>query len=266
MNTKTFTFAPSVIAAAFLFSVLPVWAADKIARAYDIKNVTEVVATGGISVQLTQGNSENLRVEADPEIMERVSVDLSGKTLTLSVKNTRKGSNFFNWFNNSNDHAAFILQLKSLERLKLTGASRADVGNWTGDSLAVTVNGASKLNFSNLKIADLFVDLSGAGNLKLQELNANKVKFEISGAANADFNAPGQATFLAVEASGASNFRAKSLSVAQAEVGASGASNLDLKVTEYLKANASGASNIRYLGQPKLKSDTSGASHVTSIN
>lgn len=266
MKIQSFPGLSALTAVAFIFVVEAAQAEDLIAKTYDIKDVTEVVVNGGGRLQLVQGDTETLRVEAKPEVIDRVNVDLSGNKLTLSVKNkSGKGFSFFHWFNNNGDEAIYILQLKNLNYLGVSGASHATLGSWTGKNLEVKASGAADVTFTNLTLDDLFVELTGASNSRVQKLAATKIKFELSGAANMDVNAASQTKFLKVDASGASNFRGKLLSVAQADVGASGASNIDLHATEFLKANASGASNIHYLGQPKLQSDASGASHVNSI-
>ena len=242
------------------------YAEDIVAKSYDIKNVEEVIVHGGGHLELVQGDSESLRVEADREIMERVVVDQSGDKLTLNVKKTGNYFNFFHWFGNNNDEVKYILQLKNLHHLGLHGASQAKLGNWVGTKLTVKASGAADVTFADITLQDFIVELSGASNSRFQQMSADKASFNLSGAANVDAKAAGQLKRLKVDASGASNFRAKLLKVSEADVDASGASNIDLNVTEFLKAGASGASSIRYLGQPKLQNNVSGASHVSSID
>lgn len=267
MKTKLLLPLSIFAAVAFLLPFQGVYAENIVARSYDIKNVSEVVVSGGGRIRITQGETESLRVEAAADVIDRVSVDLSGNKLSLRVKGSSgKGFNLWNLFSQHDDDALYILQVKNLNYLGLSGASRATLSNWNGKNMAVNVSGAGRVDFANLTVDDLFVELTGASNASVQVLSAGKVKFELSGAANTDVKANSQTKFLQVGASGASNFRGKLLTVTQAEVGASGASNIELHSTEFLKANASGVSNIRYLGQPKLQSDASGASHVSSIN
>lgn len=267
MKIQSISLLSAIASTALLLFVESVYAAEMVAKSYDIKNVSELVVSGGGRVQIVQGDTESLRVEAAQDVMDRVRVDLSGNKLSLSVRNSSgKGFSLFNLFSHENDEAHYILQLKQLNYLGLSGASHATLSNWSGKNMAVNVSGAGEVNFANLTLDDLFVELTGASNAYLQSLSVTKVKFEMSGAANTHIKAESQTKFLQVEASGASNFRGKLLSVAQADVGASGASNIELHATEFLKAHASGASNIHYLGQPRLESDASGASHVNSIN
>ena len=267
MKIQLFPGWSALMAIALLLSVQAVQAEDLIAKAYDIKNVSELVVSGGGRVQIVQGPTETLRVEATTEVMERVRVDLSGGKLDLSVRHSaNKGFNLFDLFKHRNDDVLYVLQLKKLDYLGLSGASRASFGNWVGGNLTVNASGAGAATFSNLHVNDLFIQLTGASNSQVQTLSATKAKFELSGAANMEVKAAGKTKLLIIGASGASNYHGKLLNAAQADVEASGASNIDLQVTDILKASASGASNIRYLGQPKLDSNASGASHVKAIN
>jgi hypothetical protein len=268
MKTKILPPVSIFAAAALLMSVHYACAEEVVARAYDIKDVSELVVSGGGRVQIVQGATESLRVEAAQDVIDRVSVDLSGNKLTLGVKySNNKSFSFFHFFyNHHNDDVLYILQLKKLTYLGLSGASRATLGDWVGKDMTMNVSGAGDVKFSTLALDDFFIELTGASNAHMQSFTVAKAKFQLSGAANAEFKAQGQTKFLLVEASGASNFWGKLLIASQAEVGASGASNIELQATEFLKANASGASNIRYMGQPKLQSDASGASHINAIN
>lgn len=267
MKTQLFAGLSALTAIALMLLVQAVQAEDLIAEAYDIKNVSELVVSGGGRVQIVQGPTETLRVEAVKEVMERVRVDLSGGKLDLSVKHSaNKSFNLFDLFKQRNDDVLYILQLKKLDYVGLSGASRASFGNWAGGNLTVNVSGAGVATFSNLKVNDLFIQLTGASNSQVQTLSATKVKLELSGAANMEVKAPGKTNVLIIDASGASNYHGKLLNAVQADIEASGASNIDIYATEFVQARASGASNIRYLGQPKLKSNATGASHIKAIS
>ncbi len=266
MKTSFFALRFSLgVAAAFLVAQ-SVQADNWIAKSYEIKDVTEVVAGGGCQMDIIQGNSDSLRIEGKPETLERIKVDQTGHKLTLSIKNFNGGFNPLKWFEGHNDEFHYFLQLKNLTQLDLAGACNARIGNWTGKNMAVYSSGASRTDFGSLALENFLIEQSGASNSSFQQISVSHLSFNLSGAANAEVKAPGKGSYLKVEASGASNYRGKPLQVGEGDLNASGASNIDVNATETLKAEASGASNIRYLGQPKLQSKTSGASNVNAIN
>lgn len=273
MKIQVFPRLSALMFSALLVSVEPVFADNVIAKVYDINDVAAVVVSGGGHLRVVQGDTESLRVEAEPDVIERVRVDLTNHTLNLSVKNKDEQafgfSRWLSWLHydhHDNEQVEYLLQVKNLNYLELSGASHATLGNWVGKNMVVKASGAADVTFAKLTLDDLFVGVSGATKLRVQKLTTSKLKFELSGAANIDVYAESQSKFLKIGASGASNVHAKLLTVAQADVEASGASSVELKVTEFLKASASGASNIRYLGQPKLDGHDSGASHIKAIN
>jgi len=253
---KSFVF---ILTTAFILSA-SANADDMIAQSYPISSVLELSAGGGVEVDITQGDTESLRVETTPEIMKRIKVDLTGHKLTLGLKNDR--GNFFHWFNNNDDQVKFILQIKHLNLLDFSGAAQANVSDYHGEKLLVKTSGAGQTHFSDLRVNELDIDSSGAANTEIQTINSQKISVGLSGASNFIVKKSGTAGHLTVEASGASSFHGKSLNVTEGDVRASGASNIEVRATGMLKAGASGASNIDYYGSAKVTSDSSGASHI----
>lgn len=237
-------------------------AAERVARSYEINNVTEVIVGSANHLQVVQGSSDSLRVEGEPEVMARVKVDQDGQRLTLTLTDTQShGFTLSSLF--KHDTATFYLQLKNLDSLELGGASQGVIGKWTGKALKVHAGGASNVDLANLKLDALQVHLDGASDMDLQGLSTGTVEIHLSGASDA--KATGQSQFLKVDASGASNYHGKSLKAQRAELQASGASDIDAHVTEQLKADASGASDINYLGEPNVQMNSSGASDIKAI-
>lgn len=266
MKLKLLSLMPVGMVMALLFANAT-QAADRIVKTYDIKNVDALVISGAVHVHVIQGETESLRAEATQDVMDRVSVDLTSQQLTLSVKGKGvDGFRFFNWFSNQNDSVTFILQVKNINSIELSGASQAMFDKLTGKNFKLEASGASDVTFSQLSMDNVWMNLSGACNLHFQQLAINKAKLELTGASNADVRSPSEAKSFSIEADGASNFHGKLLVASQVEASASGASGIEINATEFLKAEASGASNIYYLGQPKLQVESSGASHVKSVS
>jgi len=256
-------FARFLVIPAMVFLVAPVVLAETIAKTYPVKNVTEFVAGGNTSVEISQDGTEYLRIEADAEIMQRVKVDQSGDRVSVWVKSE---GGFFNWFGHSNDSVRIVLRVKQLEYLELSGSAQARLGEIKGEKFQLNVSGAGDVNFSALNANLLRMELSGAANVRINSVNSQEQDYDLSGASDIEIQSASNTLELDVGASGASNFRAKNLIAKQARLGASGASHIEATVTEMLDANASGASSVDYYGNPKAKTDASGASHVNAHN
>lgn len=233
-----------------------------LANVYPIENVREIIVSGGASLELRQGDTETLRAEATQEDLEYVSVDLSGSRLTLKIKDKRKG--FFDWFGGDYGKVKFIVQIKDLSKLELSGAAHGTIGNLRTNNLTLNLHGASHAELDQLHVADLTVDISGAGRIKVNEIHAQQLDAIISGAARMAVEGAGQVNDLRLDVSGASKYFGRGLASVNARARASGASHIEVRVSETLDANASGASHIGYYGNPRVKQDSSGASRITA--
>lgn len=246
----------------FLFASTQVFAEELLAQIYPIENVRKIVVGGGAHIEIRQGNSESLRAEATQDVLERVSVDLSGDRLTLKVKHARMG--FFDWFNGNDEQIKFVVEVKELSDLELGGAAQASIGELRGSGLKLDLHGASRAEIDQLDFDVVKVNLSGAGHIRVTSLTAQQLYAEVSGAAQMAIDGSGTLDEAHLEVSGASKYFAKGLTTTDAWVHASGASHMEIRVTETLDANASGASSINYFGNPRVKHDSSGASRIHS--
>jgi hypothetical protein len=236
-------------------------AADRVAQVYPVKDFTEVSVGGNTLLEVTQDGTEYLRVEASPEVMQRVKVDLSGKRLTLGVKH--KGG-FFNWFDHGDEQVRFILRVKHLTFVELSGAARGRFSDFQEDHFVIHASGAAGAEFAALNAQYFAVQLSGASNLSIGSVNSKQQDFDLSGASNLEIKQASNVGEFKADLSGASNMRARALKAGEADVGASGASHIEISVSGTLDAEASGASSIDYYGNPKAQTDSSGASHINA--
>jgi hypothetical protein len=241
---------------------IPAALAQQQAREYPIKDVTEFVSGGNTVIEISQSETEYLRVEADESVMGRVKVDQTGKRLSLWVKSGNGG--FFDWFVHGKEQVKVTLHVKQLTYLELSGGAQANIGTLMGNELDLEANGAAQLNFAQLTMGRVNMELSGAANIVIKSIDAQTQKYEISGASAVEIKNDSRGEHLDVDASGASKFRGAKIKVRKASLDASGASHVEAAVSELLTADASGASNIHYYGNPKTKIKTSGASNINA--
>jgi hypothetical protein len=233
-------------------------------QSYTIENIQEIIVGGGAELEIRQGNKETLRAEATADALKNISVDLSGQRLTLTTKQNNR--NFWDWFTTDTQKIKFIVEIKQLSQLELTGATTASLGKLNGDQLTIRLHGASQFNSKGLHLNTLRVDASGASKIKLAAVQAQEFAANVSGASQLHIQRKGNVDSLQLEANGASHFSAKDLKIQHARVNASGASHIEIRAIETLEAEASGASHINYYGHPRVKNNSSGASHINSLD
>ncbi len=254
-------FIRAFVMTAIVSLLAPATLAETVAKVYPVKDFTEFVSGGNTSIEISQSDTEYLRVEADAEVMKRIKVDQTGKRVSIWAKSS---GGFLNWFGHNNDPVRVVLRVKQLEYLEISGGARATLSDLQGEKFQLNVSGAGNVNFAALNAKLLKMELSGAANVRIESVNSQAQKFHLSGASNIEIKSASNSQELDVSASGASNFRGKNLTAKKANLGASGASHVAAAVTEILMAEASGASSVDYYGNPKAKTNTSGASHVNA--
>jgi len=113
-----------------------------------IKSFNELDASGIFNLQLSQGDKETIRIEADDNLMDLFIVENEGSTLKISMK---KNSNF-----NSKKQLKVYVTFKTLKSMSLSM-----VGGTSSDE---------KLKFADLKLKNQSVG-SVSLNMSLQTLN-----------------------------------------------------------------------------------------------
>lgn len=204
-------------------------------KEFPVSGVRQVRHAAIGTLEITQGESESLVIEADDNVLPHFKVTTSGDRLTIEIE---RG------YNISPKHEVHIrLTVKDLDRITLSGAGSASV--------------------TGLNTDDLTMELSGAGSLKVTGLQAQKLDVGISGAGSA--NASGSVQALTVTISGAGSFEADELQAEQAQVEIPGMGSARLWVTESLETRISGMGSISYFGSPSLSERNSGLGTVRSL-
>lgn len=199
----------------------------------NVSNIKGIQVSGGFVVELTQGNNEGVRLEAQENLLDNIKTEV--RNGVLHIYNDKGVST-------SKSMKAYVT-LKSLESISISGGVKV-VGN------------------SSFKSPGLKLEMSGGSNLKLT-IATEQIKGNLSGASKVELL--GKAGEVNMQLSGASKLEASELEAQQVQVNASGASNVKVFAKEGLDINASGASSVYYKGSPSITSDVTSAARVGKL-
>jgi len=203
-----------------------------------VSDFTGIRVGGAFEVFITQTGSSSLVIEADEEIMEYITTEVSGGILKIGLKKAPPKC----WDNVKTLNA--YITVDDLKSLDLSGAVELTTENKIkGDEMEIEISGAVE--------ADL--------NLELQEL-----AMELSGASEVDII--GEAKDVEIKSSGASDINTYDFDVENLAIYSSGASDAKVSASGTLKVSASGACDVRYKGGASVNVHTSGASSVKKID
>jgi hypothetical protein len=197
---------------------------------------TRLEISHGFQADVLRSDTFRVTITIDRAIFEYLVVEQHGDTLHIGLEN---GNTYLN------ADRSVVIHLPELDRLYLSGGSRADVGSFsTGHSVEFRLSGGSIAALDNITVGGAQVNLSGGS------LTMNNGSMSLSGASVAGLDGSGQK--LDLNGSGASDFRLENFTVTTASISLSGASTAAVHITDRLDVDLSGASVIDYTGSPLL--------------
>jgi hypothetical protein len=198
----------------------------------DIDGFTGVIVSSGIDVYLSQGESFEVRVEADENLLEVIETELRGDMLDVGTDNVsiRKAKS-----------KKVYITLPELQEIKVSSA---------GDCEGLTL----------FHCTDLRLGISSAGDLTL-EVEAERIDLDIS--SSGDARIAGSTGVFDVSLSSAGELSAFDLVAGKVDVDVSSAGDARVHATDEISMSASSAGNIYYKGDAKvIRSSESSAGDI----
>lgn len=236
--------------------------AEPVTKAVPIEALTSVHLSGAGRLVIVQGDALGLEVTADQDTMQDIEIVQKGEALFLGRKRGRSG---WSWFNFNGDDAGdvlFVLSLRELSALNLTGASEVKMESLVTERFSIEMAGASKVRLGEVNATEFYAQSAGASRIYITQLTAESARLDSVGASQVNVDS-GTLGHLNVSAVGASKVDTKGLQAEHVKVDAVGASNVVVHAAKAVDASAAGASSIRYAGSPaSVKTSDAGASSV----
>ncbi|MER2997445.1 head GIN domain-containing protein [Pontibacter populi] len=192
-----------------------------------------IKVSGGFIVEIKQGKQEELRIEAEENLMDNIKSEVKNGVLHLYTEGS---------FNSRKGIKAFVT-VSDLNKIDISG-------------------GVKVTGLSTFKANTFDLGMSGGSHVTLA-IDANKLDVEMSGGSKVALS--GHADDLEMNMSGAASVDTRELIAKRVKVESSGASSVKVHATENLVINASGASHVAYAGSPKIEAQTTAASRISKL-
>ncbi len=191
-------------------------------------------------VNLRQGNTTEVTIEASDKVKERLDIYVKGDKLYIT--NKKNNWSWKNW--SSNDDLIVNITIQKLEAIKVSSSGRVK-GRGT------------------IKADDLELSVSGSGRITL-DTNADELESSISGSGRIEVE--GVSSYNDVSISGSGRYLAENLEAEEYYVSISGSGNCKINVSKKIDAKVSGSGRIYYKGNPdKINSRVSGSGSVKRL-
>lgn len=183
---------------------------------------TKVHSGGSWEVILTEGNTEEIRIEAKGVDLDKVKTEIDGDVLKLGLVNG----------NYRNISLKFYVTYTDLEGLKCSGSGEMHVE-------------------SDVIAEDFYIGLSGSGDIYMKNLRADELDASISGSAKIKVQS-GSVGEAEISQSGSGDFVAEDLSIEELEVSKSGSGDTFVGDLGEISVRSSGSGDVVYSGSPRM--------------
>lgn len=192
---------------------------------------TKVQLRNAIVGTITVDGKCSVEIQAKESLLPLVKTHVEGGELIVETTESI----------DSSTPVKVVIHVASLDELRTTGASSADVSGLKSEGFTLAGSGASRISLSG---------------------DAKKLTAEASGAS--EINLKGAFPDASLKAGGASNIHSEDAQIGSVKADATGASTIRLGAVKSLAAVAAGASTIKYQGKPNISSsESSGASTIS---
>jgi hypothetical protein len=210
----------------------------------EVQGFEKVVMRDYGELVIKQGEKESLTVEAEPGIIGKISTEVRGGILDISMGASwlRKIGHAFT-SSISGSWIKYSLTVKKLTGLEVLGAARVLASKIKTERFSLVLGGAGKIKVEALAAKLLEVDMRGAGKIELT----------------------GKATEQSVIMGGAGGYVAPKLESAKAHIDLRGAGSANVWVTKDLNVTITGVGNVKYYGAPAINQKITGLGKLTPM-
>jgi hypothetical protein len=199
----------------------------------DVKSFNGIHTRGSFDVVITDGSDQKVRVEAEENLQQYITVEVQGDELVIS---TKKLANI-----RATKNMTVYVTAHGLKSVKLSGSGNVKSTN--------TLTGSDEFEAKS----------SGSGNITL-DVETNSLDMAISGSGNMTLK--GKTKNLDGSISGSGNIRAKNLQADVASIKISGSGDAELVANEKLDSRIAGSGSVRYWGNAAVSTKIAGSGSV----
>lgn len=200
-----------------------------------VNGFTTVASEGNFQVHITPGESYEVLVKAESNLLPFIQTDVNGQHLRIHVRGMHNLQNQF--------PVEIFITAPFIEGVVQSGSGIITTGRYEGETFSLVVSGSGSLRTS-VDADWIEAVLSGSGNLFVS----------------------GQALDASLIVSGSGRMNAWDLAVRNCDAKISGSGDVWVDVEEYLKAVISGSGNVFYSGTPVVETVVSGSGGVIHKN
>ncbi|MEM8695626.1 MAG: head GIN domain-containing protein [Pseudomonadota bacterium] len=201
--------------------------------ALELEAFDSVSLRGPDNVEITLGEAYDIRIEGDPDVVERLEFEIRRDTLRI-------GRDRGNGIGIGDEAATVFITLPVLN-----GAS---------------ISGSGDMRIERAESERFEASIAGSGSMAIAALEAEQAEFDIAG--SGDIEAAGTVADLEIGIAGSGDVEAEELRVERAEVDIAGSGNVEIFATGEVNGSLIGSGDIRVRGGAECRSNSIGSGEM----
>jgi hypothetical protein len=204
----------------------------------EVSGFDEVQVDMSGDIFLKQGDTEELIIEADSDLLPRLKSEVNVGRLELGLEH---------WYDFMflipNPTVRYYITMKNIHGIFIAGLGKLETEHIHTDRIRLKISGSGEFHIADLQAADLEINFSGSGKANL----AGSVKRQ------------------ELDVSGSGEYRAEDLDSLETRVRISGSASARIRVQQRLEVSISGSGEVRYHGQPEIEHRISGSGSIRAF-
>ncbi|HPH95335.1 MAG TPA: head GIN domain-containing protein [Anaerolineaceae bacterium] len=185
-----------------------------------LKSFDRVVLTGSGDVVLIKGDKEEVKIEADDNILPLITTEVKNGDLVIGIKPNQVVRSY--------KAMRFEVTYKDISALDLVGSGSIIADAVASASFEANITGSGDIHLTNLQTTSFESNLTGSGEITLS----------------------GKTDKLDLSLPGSGNFNGFDLETRECRVSILGSGRVQVNVSENLAASITGSGDIEYKGAP----------------
>ena len=223
-----------IMIAAFL--ALSAASASAAERRYTVTDFDRIQVDGPFQVALTTGRASSAMASGSNAAIERVSIDVQGRTLRVRTNRSAWGG----YPGEGTGPVRILLSTNGLRAASLAGSGRLSIDKARAMRFDASVSGSGRIDVGVIEADTLVVALLGSGKIMVG----------------------GKAKSLRATIQGAGDLDAEALSVEDAQINASTSGLIAVAVRRSATVTSSGQGDTKIIGSPACTVKSSGSGQV----
>ena len=209
---------------------------------------------GELDIQL--GDTEELRIEADDNLLQYFEAGMDGDTLDIG---TRRGFNL-----RPSQKVRYTLTVKELDFIGLSSSGNAHAPALSADRFEISISSSGDLSLDGVDANALRVQISSSGDVSVNGIDARALDVHITSSGDVDIG-EGVADTQVIRISSSGDYNGESVRSDHVTARLTSSGSARLWAAESLDATLSSSGSVYYRGDPQVSDSHSSSGRVRQV-